>query len=355
MTITAIGFIVMPASILIFFFAPRYLVPWAIALAALQAASVVNLGGGFPIGVAPYFFVCMLILARFIPQWLSGRFGFPLGDPMLACSGALMMLVLWGVASSFTMPRLFAGMAVDMPRAGMDPSGTHPLAWSMSNMAQAGYLLLNGIFVVYSAAQARDPGHFERCFKALKWSGVFVAAVGVWQFAAHYGGLPFPTDFFNSNPAWRQLTDQDMAGAWRVSATFTEPSVAGSFFAMWSTLMLFSVMDNRHAPAIEWLMLAWGIAMLILSTSTTGYVAGGTVLALFAAKQIRRLIVHSTIEGKVLFALVTIVATLLFAVTMIPNFNQVIGEIVWNKAASISGVDRMATVHTAMGLLVGTW
>jgi hypothetical protein len=355
MSITAIGYVVMPLSLLIFLLAPRYLVPWAIALSVLQAASVVNVGGGFPIGVAPYFFVCLLIFARFVPRWLSGRFGFALGDPMLACSGALMLLVIWGVASAMVMPRLFVGIAVNTPRGGMDLMGTQPLVWTMSNLAQAGYLVLNGVFVICATSEARDPGHFQRCFKALKWSGVFVAAIGIWQLAAHSSGIPFPIEFFNSNPAWEQLTEQSIAGAWRVSATFTEPSVAGSFFAMWSTLMLFAVMDNRRAPAIDWLMLACGMAMLILTTSTTGYVAGAIVLALFALKQFRRLATSGKIEGKVLLALLTIVATVMIAIASIPNFDRVIANIIWNKADTTSGHDRVATAHNAIGLLSQTW
>ena len=76
MSITYIGLIVIFVSLLIFVVAPRYLVPWAIGLSVLQAASVFNVGGAFPIGVSPYFFVTILICLRFLPLWLSGQLGF---------------------------------------------------------------------------------------------------------------------------------------------------------------------------------------------------------------------------------------------------------------------------------------
>jgi len=76
MSITWIGVIFIPVSLVLFLTAPRYLIPCAIAASVLQAASVVNIAGGFPIGITPYFFVLLLIGVRLAPLWISGRLAF---------------------------------------------------------------------------------------------------------------------------------------------------------------------------------------------------------------------------------------------------------------------------------------
>ena len=76
MTITPIGLVLIPLSLAIFVARPKLLVPWAIVVSVFQAASVINLGGDSSIGVAPFFFVVVLIALRFVPQYVTGRFWF---------------------------------------------------------------------------------------------------------------------------------------------------------------------------------------------------------------------------------------------------------------------------------------
>src|ERR1700691_3102293 len=147
MSITPIGLVLIPVSLFIFYFRPKFLISWAIIVSAFQAASVVNLGSAFAIGVSPYFFVVSLVAIRFAAACLQGRLGFKQGDMALEITRPLLMLVAWSVVSAFLLPHLFAGMLVDTPRLGMDPVSTTPLEWSMSNAAQAGYLILNSVFL----------------------------------------------------------------------------------------------------------------------------------------------------------------------------------------------------------------
>lgn len=177
---------------------------------------------------------------RFVPLWLCGKIGFQRADVALEITRPLLILTAWALVSAFLMPWLFAGIGVDTPRAGMDLPQTTPLQWRMSNAAQAGYALLNAIFVIYLVWYARTRGYFERVMVAFIASGLIAGSIGAYQYVAHNYGLPYPVDFFNSNPGWRQLVSQQLAGVWRLSATFNEPSVAGAFFIVWTTLMLLS-------------------------------------------------------------------------------------------------------------------
>ena len=57
----------------------------------------------------------------------------------------------------------FSGVLVDSPRGGMDAASAIPLLWTWSNVAQAGYLVLDFVFIVYLLWQSIDEIQIERC------------------------------------------------------------------------------------------------------------------------------------------------------------------------------------------------
>lgn len=351
---TYIGLVVIPISLFIFFLLPRFLLPWAIATSVLQAASVFNIGGAFPIGITPYFFVTMLIAARFIPLWLSGRLRFTANEPVLLYLRPLLLLNMWSVASAFVMPALFNGVPVDLPRAGMDAASMTPLFWSLSNAAQASYLCLDSIYVIYIMWRSADSQFLENCVYVFRWSGVFVTAVGVYQLIAHVFGLPYPSTFFNSNLAWSQSINQHFGNAWRISATFTEPSAAASYFIMWTSFLLFYAITVKPSMWHHWVLLGSGIVMLMLTTSTTGYVAGVVLVGLFVWSEMCSGILRGVISTKALLAVIVVAGALALAVTLIPEFQRVIDHVLWRKSTSMSGRDRLATDWRALELALTT-
>ena len=351
MSVTPIGLIIASISLVIFLSAPRYLVPWAIAVSVLQAASVLNFAGAFAIGVSPFFLVTILMSLRFAALWLSGRLSFRRDESLYLYLRPLLLLVLWGAFSAFALPRIFAGALVDSPRRGMDTLTTVPLEWTWSNIAQAGYLILDYVFVLYALMQCAESRQLERIIGAFRWSGAFAAAVGGYQFVAHFAHLPYPEKFFNSNLAWAQLIDQNIAGTWRISGTFTEPSAAGTYFAMWTTFLLFSTIGDKGRARSNWTLLAIGIVMLALTTSTTGYVAGAAVLALFLGEQVAELIVHGVVRRTVVLTLGSIVIALVVVILIFPDFRRVLSEVIWQKSQSRSSQDRSATSVRALYLV----
>jgi hypothetical protein len=348
MSITPIGLIVIPLSLFIFYFRPKFLIPWAIIVSAFQAASVVNVGGGFAIGVSPYFFVVSLVAIRFTAACLQGRLGFERGDMALDFTRPLLMLAAWGVASAFLLPHLFAGIHVDTPRLGMDPVATTPLEWSMSNAAQAGYLILNTLFMIYVMWRSTDSYYIDQLASSFVWAGAIASAVGAYQLAAHLLGFPFPEEIFNSNAGWQQLVSQKVAGAWRVSATFNEPSSAGIFFAAWTTYLLFLTMDRRSASGLLWILFWCGIVMLILTTSTTGYLTAFILIALLISKELGTLAIKGYINEKLLLTFAAIVTALGAAALFIPDFHQLLSDILWYKSQSHSGQERHSTILVAL-------
>jgi hypothetical protein len=355
MYVTPIGLIIVPIGLAVFFFRPEYLGPLAILVSAFQAASVLNIeGGGFPIGVTPYFFVLILIAIRFLPLWLSGKCSFRRSDVAIEMTQPLLILTIWAMVSAFFLPWLFAGMGVNMPRGGMDSPYTTPLQWSMSNAAQALYAALDAIFVIYLLWCGRARGYFERLVLAFVATGLIALLIGAYQYLSHYSGLPYPADFFNSNPGWRQLMSEEMSGVWRISATFTEPSVAGAFFAVWATLLLFLAANDRGG-GWAWPLFAAGVVMVFLSTSTTGYITVGLVVALFIWKQFARIFVSGKISPRSLFSLLLIVGAIAAAAVFIPDFPGTLPKILWDKAQSQSSRDRTTTIWEALRITSETY
>jgi hypothetical protein len=350
MNITPIGLILIPVSVGIFVARPQLLVPWAIVVSAFQAASVFNVGGSFPVGVTPYFFVTILIMFRFLPLWLSGRLGFARTEPILSYIRPLCLLVVWGTASAFLLPVVFRGVGVNEPRGGMDVGFTTPLNWSFSNVAQAGYLVLNSVFVVYMTWLARESGYTKSLVRAFCCSGVIAASVGAYQTVSHATGLPYPQEFFNSNLVWTQLISQNVAGMWRMSATFTEPSSAGGFFAVWSTFLLFLATDGSKGRSAAWLLLWIGMTMLVLSTSTTGYITAAVVFVLFVWKQVARIATRGTINPRVILAGVLICGGFMAALAFVPDLGRLFENVITQKAGSASGEHRFATSWNALGI-----
>src|SRR6266478_6325499 len=342
MTITAIGYVIIPLSLGVFLVRPGFLVPWAIIVSVFQAASVINIGGSFPVGISPFFFVLALIALRFVPQYLAGRFWFSQDDPILSLFRPLTLFVLWGIASAFVLPLLFANLTVNVPRAGMD-SAALPLHWSMSNAAQAGYLLLDYVFLFNVAKFSSGHRGMEAIVWAFRWAGVIALTIGAYQVIAHNTGLPYPTDFFNSNETWAQLGTEKIAGTWRLSSTFTEPSAAGAFFAAWSVFMLITVSSRATARRLDLLLLSASLAMLVLTTSSTAYVTAAIVLSMAALQQIQTLLMRGRINVRALIAGFAIAFAIVCALAFVPAFDRLLQQVLFNKIDSISARDRTAT------------
>jgi energy-coupling factor transporter transmembrane protein EcfT len=357
MSIPPSGIAFAPLGLAIFFFAPQRLGQASIVAAVFAAASVLNFGGGtFPVGIAPFYFIALLIAIRSIPKWLNGGLKIPMSGPLRHHLQAVTAFVGWAALSALLLPILFRGLPVDLGRAG--PDATYytrlPLHWSLSNAGQAGYLLLDLIVVFYLLERTQTAADLGTLCSSFSLSGMIVVAVGSYQFTAHHFGLPFPRELFNSNPAWAQLTSQDLNGASRISATFDESSGAGSFLAAWLTFeLVIAGLHDVHRWKHLVLALA-GIVMVIGTTSTTGYVTTSIMLLFILVHQFfdlsrkggSALIV--VIVG--LFALATVSACLLT-----DEGYSLLCDVLLDKAQSGSSLHRMATVMRSFDTFMGTY
>jgi hypothetical protein len=351
------GLILIPLTLGIFCFS-SYLAEWAIFSAVLQGAALVNIGGGFAVGLSPYFFVVVLIASQIIPKWATGRIRFFAEEPVTTHARILAIFAIWCVFSAFVLPVLFDGMPVDSPRAGVDQGYyiQSALHLSPSNMGQAGYMILNFVMVMCLLQMAAWPGRLERLVSAFSWSGVFVAAVGIYQILCHRLGLPFPSWLFNSNEAWAQAPNQFIGmGFSRISATFVEPSDAAGFLAAWSVFELSLAISGGRRNGWHWLWAAVGSVMLVETTSTTGYVTAGIMWIVMACDCGATIMRHGWIKVKAGMAVLALAGAALVALVTMPRAWLLLDAVLFNKGASRSSLHRTSTFGRAVEVFQHSW
>ncbi|MGH6678108.1 MAG: hypothetical protein ACREDL_04025 [Bradyrhizobium sp.] len=345
---------IIPLSLLVFVLWPGRLGQWAIFVSSLAAASVLNLGGGFPVGITPYFFVASLIAMRVVAQMLTGRLGFKANDPTQRHVRVLVLFVAWAVVSALLLPILFSGMPVDLARAGVDATYFNlvPLHWSFSNLGQAGYLVIDLCVVLYFLRNAARPGYVEGLVHAFTWCGLVVTAVGMYQLLSYRIHLPFPNSFFYSNKVWAQLNGEGIAGNYRINATFPEASAAGAFFAMWAVFELILAERSGRGGAKHWWYALAGSFMVVTTTSTTGYLAVGIAWSLFIWKYFVRALLRGRVAVRALLAAVLSVAAVVTAFLLGAHSASLLDAVVLNKFQSSSAVHRLASVYESITIFV---
>lgn len=279
LAVTLLGGIFIPVVLVCFFRKPSYLLPLLVIASLFEAGSVFNGSiGNFVFGVPPFAFVEVFIALRLLIVVLQGGMFLPSeNNPARSIAVLLLAFLAWSLASSFVMPHVFSGMPVYSPRVGLDIdySDLVSLQWSLSNLAQVIYLALNVAAVLYACHIVRTVGQADKLTKTLNWAVFIAVAAGLLQHLVS----SYPYEVFSSNPAYYQGFDQELGDIHRISSTFAEPSMAGSFLAAVASGLLACYLSGRRG--IRWLLaILLVIVVLFDTTATTGYAAFAGMLCI---------------------------------------------------------------------------
>ena len=357
MNVPISGIILVPLTLGIFCFS-SYTAEWAIFTAVFQGAALVNMGGGFSIGLSPYFFVTALVALGVVPQLLTGKICFLEDEPVRVDVHGLIIFIAWCVLSAFLLPVMFQGIPVDSPKVGVDASyyTQLPLQWSFSNAGQAGYMMLNFIFVVRLLQLCVSQKRLERLVNAFSWSGVFAAAVALYQVFCHRFGLSFPSWLFNSNQAWAELPNQFVGpGFSRINGTFVEPSAAAVFFSAWSVFELSLAMGLGRQGGRHWLWATVGTLVLVATASTTGYITAALIWVVMAWDCMSNLLLRGFIKTKATLIALGLGSAGLAALAFLPGVWLLLDALFFSKGQSASGLHRSATFGRAVGVFLNSW
>lgn len=261
----------------------------------------------------------------------------------------LALFVVWALLITAAGPWAFAGTRVLDPRMGIDDAVAHPppLAYNISNLAQAGYLLLAFGVVLYV-------GNRSRVSPRLLAAGLAVAMVlTALNLVADAIGVPWPTEFFDASPSARYISTTD-TGEVRFRGIFTEPSGLALFSAVSVVFFLATATRCTGKQRVIYSLLgALSLVNLLAADSGTATVVGLAIAGITAGivyggflMGIRRVSMPAmAILGAAFFALLWQWQTVYDAVA------SVIGD----KVASSSFTNRTGADAFALDLFLHTW
>lgn len=266
--ITGIGLAFLPICIA-YILNPARLLELVFVGSAFAAAAVIVIGG---YGIAPGLIPTALFIGFVMLELILGT-RYPAERTVLKVFLPFILVVLWGLISSFLMPRIFEAEIYVWPQKITNFVVISPLEPNSGNLTQDMYLAAAAMLAIFSGIYLTRTGfNLRRLLDAYFVSGLMVVFISLWQFLGHAAGIWFPTDFFLSNPGWALLSDETVGSVIRITGPFSEPSALAAYLcgsvggAGWLVL-------NGHEGKLPRLLLGSAALVILLSTSTTGYVA----------------------------------------------------------------------------------
>ncbi len=328
----------------------------SLAFGSTAIATIGALGGSSPL---IYTVFVLLFLASMLPRRnLLRDLGRVFSDGWVPF--IVLALMVYACLGAYILPRLFAGETTAFVVSRTGTGGAYvevSLAPTSANTTQTGYFML-GALTFYAASvvllKRRAVEKFRLGFFAFAFMN---AALGIIDLAGKMAGLgdvlaPIRT------ASYSLLTESAEAGFWRIVGGFAETS---AFSAATLPCIAFTFCYGRVAGSrISLALSAVLLALLVFSTSSTGYVAGAIIaipLILSTA--------HATLSGRLtrfdvaLMALVVVVAVIalwifIFDARAFDPLVRLFDATLFNKASSSSAQERGYWNSRSLQALVDT-
>jgi hypothetical protein len=279
----------------------------------------------------------------------------------------LLCLVLYGIFTGIVMPRLLAGSMPIIPLGTSeyaDTGSTVPLGPVSSNFTQAVYLVADLLcFTIIVAIASTQAGFMTIVGAVLAWiaGNVLFAFIDL---ATYNTGTQWLLEFMR-NAKYALHIEEEVSGLKRIVGSFPE---ASSFARMTLGALGFSatLWLCGYRPLWTGSLALASLLLVVLSTSSTGLAGTPPVLLVLYATALLRRGIHPSrpfTSAAVLCAPLLVVAAVLAlqlddeAARPIRNY---LDELIFNKSASSSGIDRdnwnrvaMQNFFDSFGLGVG--
>lgn len=361
---TLLGLFFVPAALVCLLFSSRGLLSLLIVASVFEAGSVFTGNiGGFVFGISPFCFVEICVALRlFWLVWDRGKLLPGKEAPTRTIAVLLLAFLAWSVVSSFLMPYLFAGTPVLSPRDREDLNvllfNPEPLHWTLSNLGAAGYLVLNVCAVLFAVLVIQTAKQAETLARALRWAVGIVIVVGILQQMAVVAGWHFPYEVFSNNPnADPDTLYQEFDGFVRINSTFSEPMNTGSFLAAAASGLLATYLHGRRGRYLFAIVAA--IAVLLLSTSTTGFLASAVMflvlLVYFRPTKSDESGRHRLSYGGWITVTVTMLCAAGLTVLLVPSLSEAALAMTINKGQGTSLASRIIADQDTIRLLASTY
>ena len=335
---TVSGLLIAIIGCFLYFRPPVQMLVFGCVCTLFPAAAAIDLpslgGSSIPPAMMALGFLALRLLKRDVWASVSPSIG-------LARTAWLVVFCGYCAATALVLPRLFAGRInlIPMGQAGL---GFVPLHVTPQNITQAFYMLGTAFAAFAAAAFAVREGTVDSVVKAfvvITWLQVVTGVADVAFSAAHIqNGFAWAR-----TGSYAQL-DQGVGSLHRIAGMTSEPSVYAAlgavYFIFMCELWLRRIASKRTGPAALAML-----ALLILSTSSSAYIAVGA----YAATLIARALVFpnsmSLDRAVILLSVSTlgIMAGLALALAKpgaAAEFGNTLADMTVRKSQSKSGIER---------------
>jgi hypothetical protein len=312
-------------------------------LAAAEAVGVPALGGATI--TPPHLFSGFVILKALLQRngTAQAAESLAIGRP----GGWLVLAILYGVFLSVASPGMFPYAPVYA--FGRQENGAsvrlEPLTFGSGQITQDVYAIGSVLIFASTVALLRKPDasrHMLTGFAACAILNLLFAAVDV---GSYYAGNADLLGFVRSG-GYAQLYSNVEGGVKRIVGSFPE----SSSFATYSCLLLgfwTSLWMQRYRPLLSGTLALGTLIAMLLSTSSTAYVAIAVLFSLFAASQILTAALKRGTAKRLTFMAVAVPLMLFVALALalvkpeiIDALTTMIDDTILNKANTASGMER---------------
>lgn len=339
MTITPIGFLLIPLGIILFLLRPGWLYYLLVFFAPFSATSILNSGNGDSgSGLQPSIFVgTLLLLRKLIDCAYTLRIRV---SRRLRLSVALAASFGLVCALSLVMP-IVAGGKIEVMSSGLLLGPSEPLHFKTSNITGTVAVWIGICLAAYIAQRNLDPQMFQKTLRIYLASGIFVCAWGLLQFVLYLVNIPYPAGVFNNSASPYALGyDKPLASIniVRISSVGLEPGVFATALIGILPIALTAAFGNRVILGSRTDKIAFFLILtcMVLTTSATGYfslIAAGCILA-FTLLKYKRITVKPILYASIFSAL------LFISYAVVPQVKEAAQEVLLSKADSWSALER---------------
>lgn len=283
MEITWLGAVLFPLGLATFLVAPQRLAYLAVFFIPFTASSTLNSASGVPL--SPFqWFGALFIFYRFLCILNNVKFRLlPGGDRTIA----LLLLFMTVAAFSMIMPAIIDGKLL-ISSNHLNDLYISPVVLTDSNIKYPIPVIFGTLFAIFLAHSIDTTKKSRHIIRIYVISGVFVALWGILNFLClNVLDIEYPNYLFNnikldSAQGFDQKLDINGQIITRISSVTHEPSILAKYLLTVIPIVMASVWlcQSLFWPLMDKVILVLLVAVLFLTTSTTGYF--GFVVALLA-------------------------------------------------------------------------